>query len=339
MYGDGVADDVVARAVAQPSPDWWRSTRGFATWLTWLLAAQAAFQLLTPVLTDQAPKYVQQHRAFEALLDGRNQEANRLFRQANSGFNAIVLLGYVSIAVLVVMIIWMWRSAHNARALGRTGARLAPGWAIASWFIPVASWVLLYLLLSDLWRSSEPGSTRGDAWRQLPGPAWVRVWVVLHAGGSILTFGTVGLALTGVTGESATRVLLIAAAVVSAAGTLATIVVVRRITDRQAALQAADPAPTERPLSRQFLAPTTVDGPGWYPDPSRRFDHRYYDGTAWTEHVSVAGVASTAPVTPPDWYPDPTGRFDWRYWTGTAWTEHVSRDQQLYLDPISGDAP
>ena len=45
-------------------------------------------------------------------------------------------------------------------------------------------------------------------------------------------------------------------------------------------------------------------------------------------------MAATAPVTPPDWYPDPTGRFDWRYWTGHGWTEHVSRDQELFVDPI-----
>ena len=74
--------------------------------------------------------------------------------------------------------------------------------------------------------------------------------------------------------------------------------------------------------------------PGWYPDPARRHEHRYWDGSAWTEHVSTAGVAATAPVTPPDWYPDPTGRFDWRYWTGHGWTEHVSRDQELFVDPI-----
>jgi uncharacterized protein YxjI len=29
--------------------------------------------------------------------------------------------------------------------------------------------------------------------------------------------------------------------------------------------------------------------PGWHPDPSRRFELRYWDGTRWTEHVSTAG--------------------------------------------------
>ena len=102
----------------------------------------------------------------------------------------------------------------------------------------------------------------------------------------------------------------------------------------------ADPAPTSRPQDRQWVVPTTDDGPGWYSDPGRRYDHRYWDGSEWTEHVSTAGVASTAPVVPPDWYPDPTGRFHWRYWTGHEWSEHVSRDQELFVDPVAaGEVP
>ena len=31
----------------------------------------------------------------------------------------------------------------------------------------------------------------------------------------------------------------------------------------------------------------------WLPDPTRRYDHRYWDGNKWTEHVSRGGVAST----------------------------------------------
>jgi hypothetical protein len=42
-----------------------------------------------------------------------------------------------------------------------------------------------------------------------------------------------------------------------------------------------------------------------------------------------------APVvtTPAGWYPDPSGRFEMRYWDGDKWTEHVSRAGQTYTDP------
>lgn len=37
----------------------------------------------------------------------------------------------------------------------------------------------------------------------------------------------------------------------------------------------------------------TGDAPGWQADPTGRFEHRYWDGSQWTDHVSNAGVAST----------------------------------------------
>jgi len=330
-----VADEWAPRAVATPSSDWWRPTRPLATWLTGLFAIQAVLQLANVFAVDNADVYVRWHEAFDALLDGRNETARRIFDEnpgQSSGWSSFA--GAVGIAALVLLIVWTWRSAHNARALGRTGARLAPGWAIGAWFVPLANFVLVYLLVSDLWRSSDASSERGDGWRRLPGSPLVRLWIVAYVGGVLLLFGAMGLAVTGVTGVSTTRTLLVIGGVVGAVGTLLAILVVRDITARQEVLQARDPAPLERPIARQYGAPSTADGPGWYGDPSGRYDHRYWDGSAWTEHVSRAGVASTAPVVPADWYPDPTGRFHWRYWTGHEWTEHVSRDQELFLDPV-----
>ena len=321
-------------AVAQPAPDWWRPTRPLAGWLTVVLAVQAAVGFIMPIARDQAHQIVQWHKAWDALLDGRDHEASTIYRQANEGFNPWSVISLVGTAALVLLIVWMWRSAHNARALGRTGARLSPGWAIAAWFIPLASYVLLYLLYSDLWRSSDPDAPRGDAWRAQPGSALVRTFWTLHVVGALCALGALPLGVTGVIGESTIRALLVTGGAVNAVAAVLNILVVRDITARQEALQERDPAPTERPLARAFAAPRSGDGPGWYADPSGRYDHRYWDGSAWTEHVSRGGVATTAPVVPPDWYPDPTGRFHWRYWTGHEWTEHVSRDQELFVDPL-----
>jgi hypothetical protein len=329
-----VADEWASRRIATPSSDWWRPTRSLANWLTGLFAIQAVLQLANVFAVDNAEVYVRWHDAFDALLDGRNETAQRIF-DANPGESSgwSSFAGAVGITALVLLIVWTWRSAHNARALGRTGARLSPGWAIGSWFIPLANFVLVYVLVSDLWRSSDPRSERGDAWRRLPGSPLVRLWIVAYVGGVALLLGAVGLAVTGVTGVATTRTLLTLGGVVGAVGTGLAILVVRDVTARQEAVQERDPAPLERPVARQYVAPAVVDGPGWYADPSGRYDHRYWDGDAWTEHVSRGGVASTAPVVPADWYPDPTGRFHWRYWTGHEWTEHVSRDQELFLDP------
>ena len=39
-------------------------------------------------------------------------------------------------------------------------------------------------------------------------------------------------------------------------------------------------------------------------------------------------------VSPPAWHPDPTGRFEQRYWDGNIWTDHVWRDGQQLVDPV-----
>ena len=36
--------------------------------------------------------------------------------------------------------------------------------------------------------------------------------------------------------------------------------------------------------------------PNWYPDPSRAHEWRYFNGTAWTDDVSDAGVVTRAPL-------------------------------------------
>src|SRR3954469_9404160 len=39
-------------------------------------------------------------------------------------------------------------------------------------------------------------------------------------------------------------------------------------------------------------------------------------------------------TTPAGWYADPTGRSEHRYWDGSRWTEHVSNRGLAGIDPI-----
>lgn len=43
--------------------------------------------------------------------------------------------------------------------------------------------------------------------------------------------------------------------------------------------------------------------------------------------------AQTTPAVPADWYPDPSRRFEYRYWDGTKWTDNVARAGVTYKDP------
>ena len=47
--------------------------------------------------------------------------------------------------------------------------------------------------------------------------------------------------------------------------------------------------------------------------------------------VASTATASSA-AAPAAWYPDPSKRFELRYWDGAEWTEHVVRGGQQFTD-------
>lgn len=53
----------------------------------------------------------------------------------------------------------------------------------------------------------------------------------------------------------------------------------------------------------------------------------------WGGSSQTAVPQATSAGAPAGWYADPAGRYELRYWDGGAWTEHVSRAGQQYTDP------
>jgi hypothetical protein len=56
-------------------------------------------------------------------------------------------------------------------------------------------------------------------------------------------------------------------------------------------------------------------------------------GAAEATPAATAPAQPATPSVPAGWYHDPAGRYELRYWDGSAWTEHVSRNGQQYTDP------
>jgi hypothetical protein len=56
-------------------------------------------------------------------------------------------------------------------------------------------------------------------------------------------------------------------------------------------------------------------------------------GAASTPGPAASSAAAGRPTTPAGWYPDPSRRYEMRYWDGDKWTEHVSRQGQTHTDP------
>ena len=108
---------------------------------------------------------------------------------------SVVISSATSLAMLatfVLTIVWMFRMAKNQQAMGRIGTWV-PGWAVGGWFLPpCVLYVIPYLMMRDLWKSSDPNS--GPDWKKNPVAPLVTVWWVLYGLLPILfitvTFGT-----------------------------------------------------------------------------------------------------------------------------------------------------
>lgn len=83
------------------------------------------------------------------------------------------------------------------------------------------------------------------------------------------------------------------------------------------AVEEAAAEPTVADLAAQVSEPEAAPEPETTPEP---------------EPVAEAAPAVESAV-PAGWYADPSGRFELRYWDGNAWTEHVSRAGQQFTDP------
>ena len=81
------------------------------------------------------------------------------------------------------MIIWQFRHAKNAEALGARGG-LGPGWAIGGWFIPIANFVLPALQMFQSSKASDMSGPRHG--RAAKGAGIVIAWAVAFAVGALL---------------------------------------------------------------------------------------------------------------------------------------------------------
>jgi len=153
------------------APPVWRSLRGLTTALTVLFWAIVGANVLVVLAL------LNQRAAVEDAIDELLVDLHRVDDADNLVVAAAVLVTLLTLAIAVVFIIWMWRTAKNNEALGRARPRLSAGWAIGGWFIPVANFVLPILIMQDLWRGSDASVPRGDPnWRRARGSVLVGMW-------------------------------------------------------------------------------------------------------------------------------------------------------------------
>jgi hypothetical protein len=93
------------------------------------------------------------------------------------------------------------------------------------------------------------------------------------------------------------------------------------------------PAAEAAPVAAAATAAAAVAEPaGWAAAPEAASPAPAPAAAPAPAPAPVAAAPAT-PAIPADWYADPSGRFELRYWNGSAWTEHVARAGQQYTDP------
>jgi Domain of unknown function (DUF4328)/Domain of unknown function (DUF4190)/Protein of unknown function (DUF2510) len=266
----------------------WRSTLGLRGWLTLFLGATAVCGL-----------------SFAGAMGWRASAPVSELHQRDglAGVLGVFLLILTASSALLFLI-WLWKSAHNAAALGRTGARYSPGWSVGGWFIPFGNLFIPVVLTQDLWRASDPATQPGTDWRDGPRSGLIGWWWA----------GMIACALLGYTSSSGSQShadlsvstvrndarIAVAIGLVWAGAAVLSILITRRITERQQVL-----------FERDGLSPllSRVAGAAWYADPVRRSQYRYWDGNSWTAHVrtSTNGMAIASMVL----------GIIWIYWVGS----------------------
>ncbi|KAF0647477.1 MULTISPECIES: DUF4328 domain-containing protein [Streptomyces] len=140
------------------------------------------------------------------------------------------------LATAVVFVVWFHRARVNADVLGPAEQRRGRGWAIGSWFIPIANLWIPRQVAGDIWDASEPGGHRTSR-------AVLNTWWALWVSAALL--GRVAARMWDRAEEIESirqgAAALAATGVVDLASAVAALVFVRRLTAMQHAKAAAGP--------------------------------------------------------------------------------------------------
>jgi hypothetical protein len=133
----------------------YRSARMLARWVTGLIAAQSAIDMVVCFFLIARIDALRQVELGERVIGSVSDWDARL--KAALAIRLVVLL-----AVIVLWLVWQYRSHANLRALGAGNLRFTPGWAVGWWFIPFADFVFPYLTTRELVKASDPASGVAD---------------------------------------------------------------------------------------------------------------------------------------------------------------------------------
>lgn len=128
-----------------------------------------------------------------AFLDGATTKKD--FDDVTGGFGLVSLLnGGLSLALLVILIIWSWRISSNLRNYGRAPLSWKPPLSIVVWLLGGCTLnIINFLMLREHWRGSDSEVGAGDtSWKSRPVDQLIVVWFVLSVVGAAMSITVLG---------------------------------------------------------------------------------------------------------------------------------------------------
>jgi hypothetical protein len=145
-------------------------------WAKWLLRASLAVSVISVTSGIMEYRLLQAIAAGQFDSDAEMTAAARAndLRQGIIGVAYIVLL----LATSVVVLVWIYGANRNVHAIGATGMRFTPGWAVGWYFIPIFNLWKPYQAMKEIWKASaDPGNWQAQP-RSALLPWWWFLWIV-----------------------------------------------------------------------------------------------------------------------------------------------------------------
>ena len=163
-------------------PDGFRTLAGWTEVVAWVATALAGVWAVMAVV-----QVANVDRFWNAPIDSfaERQAARDYLDMQDSMATLAGLYVLVSVAVLVLLIVLLFRATKQAAAAGATELPHRPGWAIAGWFVPVAN---LFVPFRMMWaigkiNRSDASIPLGNRWKQAGVPvAVLAAWIALPLG-------------------------------------------------------------------------------------------------------------------------------------------------------------
>lgn len=107
------------------------------------------------------------------------------------GLRAMVAaLGMLVFAVtLVLFLVWFHKALSNLHDAGLSGLEARPGWAVGSFFVPVANLIVPYRAMRELWNRSHGE----DEWQAKAAVGDVASWWTCYLAGTFVLFFVIAI--------------------------------------------------------------------------------------------------------------------------------------------------